>query len=66
MNVLLIAVDEMDGRKMGCAGWEGMHTPNLDALAERGSSSRTPTATALCSSRASFVTGRHVHDPLLG
>ncbi len=64
MNVLLIMVDEMDGRKMGCAGWEGMHTPNLDALAERG----TLFENAYCDSplcvpsRASLVTGRHVSD----
>ncbi len=64
MNVLLIMVDEMDGRKMGCAGREDMHTPNLDALAERG----TIFESAYCNSplcvpsRASFVTGRHVHE----
>lgn len=64
MNLLLIMVDEMDGRKMRCAGWEGIHTPNLDALAERG----TIFENAYCDSplcvpsRASFVTGRHVHD----
>ncbi len=64
MNVMLIMVDEMDGRKMGCAGWEAIHTPNIDALAERG----TIFENAYCDSplcvpsRASFVTGRHVHD----
>lgn len=64
MNVLLIMVDEMDGRKMGCAGWEGMHTPNLDALAERGVIfENTYCDSPLCvPSRASFVTGRHVHE----
>ncbi len=64
MNVLLIMVDEMDGRKMGCAGWENMHTPNLDALAERGTIfDSTYCASPLCvPSRASFVTGRHVHE----
>jgi choline-sulfatase len=64
MNVLLIMVDEMDGRKMGCAGWESMHTPNLDALAERGTIfENTYCASPLCvPSRASFVTGRHVHE----
>ncbi|MGI5820283.1 MAG: sulfatase-like hydrolase/transferase [Armatimonadota bacterium] len=69
MNVLLIMVDEMDGRKMGCAGWEGLgqghiHTPNLDALAERGVIFEdTYCGSPLCvPSRASFVTGRHVHD----
>jgi len=69
MNVLLIMVDEMDGRKMGCAGWEGLgqghiHTPNLDALAERGVIFDSAYCDSpLCvPSRASFVTGRHVHD----
>ena len=64
MNVLLIMVDEMDGRKMGCAGWEGMHTPNLDALAARGTLCNSAYCTSpLCvPSRASFVTGRHVHQ----
>ncbi len=69
MNVLLIMVDEMDGRKMGCAGWDGegastMHTPNLDALAERGVLfENTYCASPLCvPSRASFVTGRHVNE----
>ncbi len=63
MNVLLIMVDEMDGRKMGCAGWEGMHTPNLDALAQRGVIfANTYCDSPLCvPSRGSFVTGRHVH-----
>ena len=64
MNVLLIMVDEMDGRKMGCAGWESMHTPNLDALAQRGVIFESAYCDSpLCvPSRASFVTGRHVHD----
>lgn len=69
MNVLLIMVDEMDGRKMGCAGREGagrghMHTPNLDALAERGVIFDSAYCDSpLCvPSRASFVTGRHVHQ----
>lgn len=64
MNVLLIMVDEMDGRKMSCAGWEGMHTPHLDALAERGVLFRNAYSTSpLCvPARASFVSGRHVHQ----
>jgi len=64
MNVLLIMTDEQDGRRMGCMGWPKVHTPNLDALAQRGVIfENTYCDSPLCvPSRASFVTGRRVSE----
>ncbi len=64
MNVLLIMTDEQDGRRMGCMGWPNMHTPNLDALAQRGVIfENTYCDSPLCvPSRGSFVTGRRVSE----
>ncbi len=35
-NVLLITLDTTRADRLGCYGWEGAETPNIDALAERG------------------------------
>ena len=56
--------DEHNARMMGCAGHDLVQTPNLDALAARGT--RFAAAYTNCPicvpSRASFATGRYVHQ----
>jgi choline-sulfatase len=63
-NVLIILSDEQSGPVMGCAGHPWVRTPNLDALAARGTrftSALTPSP--LCvPARAALATGRWVHD----
>ena len=62
-NFLVIISDEHRPDAMGCAGHSFVRTPNLDALAHRG----TRFTHAYCSSpmcvptRAALSTGRHVH-----
>ena len=58
-NVLFIAVDDLRPQ-LGCYGMEKMHTPNLDALAARGTLfNRAYCQQAVCSpSRTSLLTGR--------
>lgn len=64
MNLLLIMADEHRRDAMGCAGHPVVQTPHLDALAARG----TRYTSAYCMSplcvpsRASFATGRYVHE----
>jgi choline-sulfatase len=63
-NLLLIMSDEHNKRVMGCAGHTMIRTPNMDRLAASG----VRFADAYCNSpicvpsRASFATGRYVHD----
>ena len=63
-NLLLIMSDEHNRSVMGCAGHPMVRTPNLDRLAAGG----TRFTDAYCNcpicvpSRASFATGRYVHD----
>jgi choline-sulfatase len=63
-NMIVIMSDEHHPRTMGCAGHPLVRTPNLDRLAARG----TMFDAAYCNSpicvpsRASFATGRYVHD----
>jgi choline-sulfatase len=63
-NLVVIMSDEHHPRAMGVAGHPFAVTPNLDRLAARG----TRFAAAYCNSpicvpsRASFATGRYVHD----
>lgn len=63
-NVLFILSDEHQHGLMGCAGHPFIRTPNLDALAARGT--RFPNAytpSPICvPARASLATGCHVHD----
>lgn len=63
-NVLFIFSDEHDPRYMGCSGHPFVRTPNLDALAARGT--RFANAWTPCPvcvpTRASLATGRHVHE----
>ena len=63
-NLLFIMSDEHNASFMANAGHKRVQTPNLDRLAERG----TAFDNAYCNcpicvpSRASFATGRYVHD----
>ncbi len=63
-NVIVIMSDEHDPRIMGCAGHPFVKTPNLDALAARGTrftSAYTPSPICV-PARAAFATGRRVHQ----
>jgi choline-sulfatase len=63
-NLVFIMSDEHSRRVLGCYGHPMIRTPNLDALAARG----VRFTDAYCNSpicvpsRASFATGRHVHQ----
>ncbi|HJZ33037.1 MAG TPA: sulfatase-like hydrolase/transferase [Hyphomicrobiaceae bacterium] len=63
-NLLFIMSDEHSKRVLGCYGHGAIATPNLDRLASRG----VRFSDAYCNSpicvpsRASFQTGRYVHD----
>jgi choline-sulfatase len=63
-NLLFILSDEHNKRVTGCYGHPMIRTPNLDALAARGT--RFTSAYTNCPicvpARASFATGRHVHQ----
>lgn len=63
-NLLFIMSDEHSKRVLGCYGHRQVTTPNLDALAARGT--RFTTAYTTCPicvpARASFATGRYVHQ----
>ncbi len=63
-NLLFILSDEHNKRVTGCYGHPMVRTPNLDALAARGT--RFTSAYTNCPicvpARASFATGRYVHD----
>lgn len=62
-NILLIEVDSMDGRVMGCMGHPAVAraTPNLDALARRGVLFRNAYTNnpICCPSRASMWSGKY-------
>jgi len=63
-NLLIIMSDEHSTKALGCYGSEIVKTPNLDALAARG----TRFESAYCSSpvcipaRASFAVGKYIHQ----
>ena len=63
-NLVLVMSDEHNKRVLGCHGHPMIRTPNLDRLARRG----VRFTDAYCNSpicvpsRASFQTGRYVHD----
>ncbi len=63
-NVLILLSDEQDARVLGCAGHPWVQTPNLDALAARGTRfTNALTPSPICvPARASLATGRWVHD----
>lgn len=60
LNVLWIVSDDL-GPELGCYGYEGVDTPNLDQLASEGVLfSRAFSASPVCSaSRTSFITGKY-------
>ncbi|WBU60563.1 sulfatase-like hydrolase/transferase [Paracoccus albus] len=62
-NLLVILSDEHQATAMGCAG-SFVKTPNLDALAARGTRfTNAYTPSPICvPARAAFATGRYVHD----
>ncbi|MGD9941859.1 MAG: sulfatase-like hydrolase/transferase [Burkholderiaceae bacterium] len=63
-NLLVIVSDEHDPRYLGAAGAGWLRTPNLDALAARGTRfDRAWTPSPICvPARAALATGRHVHE----
>lgn len=63
-NLLILMSDEHNADFMSGAGHPYVRTPNLDRLAERGTSFDTAyTNCPICvPSRASFATGRFIHD----
>jgi choline-sulfatase len=62
-NLLVIMSDEHMPRAMGCAGHPFVHTPNLDALAARGTRfTAASTPSPICvPARAALATGRALH-----
>ncbi|SEK11775.1 sulfatase-like hydrolase/transferase [Paraburkholderia diazotrophica] len=63
-NVLILMADEHNARMLGCAGHPLAKTPNLDALAARGTRfTNAYTNCPICvPARASFATGRYVNE----
>jgi choline-sulfatase len=59
-DILIFMSDQQDGRLLGCAGHGTMRTPNIDALAARGTVFRSAyTSCPLCvPARAGFLTGQ--------
>lgn len=66
-NLIVIMSDEHQSRAMGCAGHCFVQTPNLDALAARGTRfSNAYTPSPICvPARASFATGLYPHQTRL-
>ena len=58
-NILLITLDTTRADRLGCYGWEGAETPNIDGLASRGTRFDFALATAGITpmSHASILTG---------
>ncbi len=63
-NILLMMSDQHSGQVLGCAGDPVVRTPNLDALAERGTMFEScHCAAPLCvPSRMTMLTGRHCSE----
>jgi len=63
-NVLMIMADEHSPKMLGCYGNPGVKTPHLDRLAVEGTRfSSAYTNSPICvAARASFATGRYVHQ----
>lgn len=63
-NTLIIMSDEHNPKMLGCAEHKLCKTPNLDALAARGTRfTKAYTTSPICvPARASFATGRYVHE----
>ncbi len=63
-NLLVIMSDEHNPKVMGCAGHPTVQTPNLDALAARGTMFRSAyTTSPVCiPARAGFACGKYIHQ----
>lgn len=63
-NVIVIMSDEHNPKVMGCAGHPIISTPNLDALAARGTrfSSAYTTSPICVPARAAFALGKYTHQ----
>ena len=63
-NLLILMSDEHNPKIMGCAGNDIIQTPNLDALAHRGTrfTSAYTTCPICVPARAAFATGKYVHQ----
>lgn len=63
-NLVIIMSDEHSRKVLGCYGHPIVHTPNLDALARRGTRfTAAYTPSPICvPARAAFATGRHAHE----
>lgn len=63
-NLLIIMSDEHQSRALGCAGHPFVQTPNMDALAARGTRfTNAYTPSPICvPARASFATGLYAHQ----
>ena len=63
-NVLVIMSDEHNPKYLGAAGHPYIQTPNLDALAARGTrfTSAYTTCPICVPARAAFAVGRYVHE----
>ncbi len=62
-NLLVILSDEHNPKALGCAGHPFVHTPNLDALAARGTRfTAASTPSPICvPARAALATGQNLH-----
>ena len=63
-NLLVIMSDEHNPKVLGCAGHPVIHTPNLDALAARGTAfAAAYTTSPVCiPARAGFACGKYIHQ----
>jgi choline-sulfatase len=63
-NILVIMSDEHNPKVLGCAGHPVIHTPNLDALAARGTrfTSAYTTSPVCIPARAGFACGKYIHQ----
>ena len=63
-NMLVIMSDEHNPKVMGCAGHTIIRTPNLDALARRGTlfQSAYTTSPVCIPARAGFACGKYIHQ----
>src|SRR5262249_7559447 len=67
-NLLFIISDEHQARALSCAGHPIVRTPSIDRLAARGTrfTAAYPPAPICARARASWATGRSVHDTRYG
>ena len=63
-NLLVIMSDEHNPKVLGCSGHPVIHTPNLDALAARGTrfTSCYTTSPVCIPARAGFACGKYIHQ----